>query len=117
MDIFDKCVIHDDMTIDCLASVYLNRKNLKKLPEFIQFNVAKNHFSISENRLLDSLRGCPYIVDGYFSCSDNALTSLKDCPKIVKQSFFCGNNKKKFTNEDVKKYCKITDNRWIELGN
>jgi hypothetical protein len=46
-------------------------------------------------------------VKGYFSCSNNQLTSLEGSPKEVGGDFFCKNNKIKFTEEDVRKVCKV----------
>jgi len=42
-------------------------------------------------------------VVGYFSCSYNNLISLEGAPKIVNGNFFSNNNKKKFTEEEVRK--------------
>jgi hypothetical protein len=59
--------------------------------------------------LLDSLEGCPKIVPKDFFCNDNQLTSLKGCPKSVGGSLWCDYNKKKFTVEEVKIYCDVTN--------
>ena len=78
-------VINDDLTIDVKCGVNLYNKNLTSLPDFIKFN----H------------------VSGYFNCSVNQLTSLKGCPSTLDGDFYCYNNKVHFTEEDVKKFCKV----------
>lgn len=51
--------INDNFTVDVVCDVYLNGKNLTKIP--VQFNKVK----------------------GYFDCRNNKLISLKGCPKII----------------------------------
>jgi hypothetical protein len=112
MSIIDRCVINNDMTIDCINYVRLANRNLVKLPDYIQFNIAESHFDVSENKLI-SLRGCPYIVKGFFACNHNKLTSLEGCPKEVNETFFCGYNSRKFSKEEVKEHCKTTSDHFI----
>jgi len=100
--------INDDNTIDVYESVNLKRKNLTNFPDYIKFNNVKGGFIIQHN-VFTSLRGCPEIVNGLFSCSNNMLTSLKYAPKEA-NSFYCHDNKKKFSVEEVKKYCNIRSN-------
>jgi hypothetical protein len=80
--------INDDLSIDVNGDVYLEYKNLDKIP--LKFrNVI--HFYCSNNQLT-SLWGCPESVE-YFDCGDNNLTSLEFCPKLINDgSFFCYNN-------------------------
>jgi hypothetical protein len=103
--------INDDYTIDILrygiliGSVNLKGKNLKKFPDYIQFNRVQGYFDCDDNELT-SLRGCPtYIAnDSYFGCEHNRLTSLQYCP-LECGDFYCSGNTKVFTIEDVDRYC------------
>ena len=45
------------------------------------------------NKFLESLDGCPDIVNGGFYCHHNRLTSLRGGPKIVRDEFSCSFNK------------------------
>ena len=63
-------------------------------------------FSCSNNQLT-SLEGCPRTVGNDFSCSRNQLTSLEGCPTIVGGAFYCYDNKKKFSEKDVRRLCKV----------
>ena len=47
------------------------------------------------------------IHEGDFYCSHNNLSSLEGAPQEVKGSFYCYDNSKKFTEEDVRKVCKV----------
>jgi hypothetical protein len=47
------------------------------------------------------------IVNGDFNCCNNQLTSLEGCPEVVYRDFYCWNNPGKFTEEDVRKVCKV----------
>jgi len=64
------------------------------------------HFTCSYNKLT-SLKGAPTKVGGDFICWDNKLTSLDGAPKSVKGDFDCSRNPGKFTEEDVRKVCKV----------
>jgi len=59
------------------------------------------------NNPLTSLEGAPKTVGGYFWCDNNQLTSLEGAPKTVGGGFWCSNNKKKFTEEEIRKYTKV----------
>jgi hypothetical protein len=124
MDI-DGYNINEDLSIDA-QNVSLTGKDLKIFPEFIKFRNIERCFYCDNNGLI-SLRGCPEIVKEYFtcgqnlltsleggpkeclifSCTGNKLTSLEGCPKNVRGRFYCGSNTKKFTINDVLKYCNI----------
>ena len=45
-------------------------------------------------------------VDGWFYCDNNQLVSLEGCPFSV-GGFYCRNNKKQFSEEEVKRVCKV----------
>jgi hypothetical protein len=103
-------IINDDLTIDVNGDVYLSYKNLTAFPKYIKFKSVGGYFSCHHNQLT-SLEGCPSSVGGGFSCSSNQLTSLKGCPSSVGGGFNCYNNKKHFTKEEVRKYCKVDKNK------
>ena len=46
-------------------------------------------------------------VGGDFYCYDNELTSLSGCPHKVGGNFDCSNNKKQFTINNIKRFCKV----------
>jgi len=100
-------IINDDLTIDVEGNVFLNEgalKELKSLPDFIQFRKVSECFWIQDNKL-ETLKGCPEYVGDWFSCENNNLYSLKYAPKIVKGRFIVRNNPGEFTEEDVRKIC------------
>jgi hypothetical protein len=79
--------INADNTVDVDGDVDLSRKGLTEIP--IKFGVVRGNFDIRVNNLL-SLKNCPQIVTGYFSCVNNPqLTSLKWGPKSAKD-YYCG---------------------------
>jgi hypothetical protein len=116
-------VVNDDGTIDVNGHLsFLNtlkKELLSKFPDFIRFNKVDGFVDFGHHNLT-TLKGCPKEVHGYFRCSSNKLTSLKYCPRVVyarndrSGSFYPGKNPGKFTEADVKKYCKHIDGR-IEL--
>ena len=71
----------------------------------------KGYFDCGSNNIED-LKGAPKVVSGYFSCNDNNLTSLKGSPKVVGGNFICRNNIAQFSEDDVKKVCKV-ENIWV----
>ncbi|MEO6303927.1 MAG: hypothetical protein ABIP51_12225, partial [Bacteroidia bacterium] len=71
------------------------------------------YFNCSYNKLT-SLEGCPTSVGGSFNCSSNDLISLQGCPTSVRGNFVCSNNKKDFTEEEVKKYCKVEGKIYVD---
>lgn len=66
-----------------------------------------NNFDVTGN-YLTSLEGSPREIIGTFSCASNNLTSLEGSPKEV-QYFICSNNKVKFTREDVRNVCNVSN--------
>ena len=75
-------------------------KTLKGSPEKVG-----GRFNCSHNRLI-SLEGSPSKINEYFDCSDNKLKSLEGAPEEAKY-FNCEQNTVKFTEDDVKKVCKV----------
>ena len=63
-------------------------------------------FDCSSNKLT-SLEGAPREVGESFHCNNNKLNSLKGAPREVGGGFFCKNNTTKFTEDDVRKVCKV----------
>lgn len=63
-------------------------------------------FDCSSNKLT-SLEGAPREVGESFHCNNNKLNSLKGAPKEIGGGFFCKNNTTKFTEDDVRKVCKV----------
>jgi hypothetical protein len=61
---------------------------------------------------LTSLQGCPKEVGGDFGCGSNRLISLQGCPEKVGGNFWCY-NKKKFTEDEVRKFCKVVGNIYV----
>ena len=88
-------------------SIDLGGLNLIRLPKFKSVD---GTLDVSHNKL-ETLAGCPEKVDVFY-CNNNKLTTLVGCPKKVNKEFFCGNNKKKFSEEDVKKVCKVGGKIW-----
>ena len=105
--------------------VNLSGLDLRKIP--ITFGKVDGNFYCYHNRLtslkgcprevdgvfycfsneLTSLEGSPDKIDGDFDCSYNMLTSLKGCPSEVSGNFDCSNNKKQFTINNIKGFCKV----------
>lgn len=125
-----KYTINDDWTIDVKGHVVLEGYTEKHLPEYIQFGKVVGFFTINESpnletlkgcpkevgidfycfncKNLKSLKGCPEKVGGNFSCRKcSKLESLENCPKEVGRDFNCSNCGKQFTEDDVKKVCKV----------
>jgi len=126
-------VINDDLTIDVDGYVYLECKNLITIPEFIQFRRINGEFNIYENELI-SLKGCPINVTGNFwcnnnkllslehspllvgasfGCSHNLINSLEGAPSSVGKNFYCRFNPTKFSTEDVRKVCNVTETIYV----
>jgi len=83
--------IKDNLVIDVNGDLNLYNKGLNNIPSYIKFDK----------------------VNGSFSCSKNKLLSLEGCPETVGSSFDCRNNKKQFSEEEVKKVCKVKGNVYV----
>lgn len=81
--------INSDLSIDVYDDVYLNRKDLTKIP--IKFNIIYGTFSICNN-FITSLKNSPNTVFGSFYASNCRLTSLEYCPLYVEHIFDLYNN-------------------------
>ena len=81
--------INDDGSIDVNGDVYLQNKDLTKLP--LKFRNVKGNFYCHKNQLT-SLEGCPKSVVANFNCSNNQLVSLEGSPQSVGRDFFCNDN-------------------------
>src|ERR1035437_2273658 len=95
--------INDDLTIDGTL-IYLQNKNIIKLPDYIKFNVVKVRFDIGYCNLTTMI-GCPRRVIGNFLADHNNLTSLDHCPIIVKGDFFINDNDVEFNKHDILNVC------------
>ena len=88
----DVYFINDDMTIDVNGYVSLGKYTGKQLPDYIQFGEVTVGFDFSGCPKLESLRGVPERVGGYFDCGDcPKLESLEGAPQYVGGSFHCNN--------------------------
>ena len=85
-EIHDICKIHNitnytinpDGSIDVDGGVYLDRRNLDRIP--IKFNKVSGSFFCSNNNIT-SLENVPNECFRLF-CNENMLTSLEGCPKV-----------------------------------
>ena len=67
----------------------------------------RGYFDCSNN-YLTSLKGSPEKVEVGFYCRSNKLTSLEGAPRETNY-FYCSNNSINFTEEDVRKVCKVKE--------
>ncbi|MDD5649179.1 MAG: hypothetical protein PHF86_01995 [Candidatus Nanoarchaeia archaeon] len=88
--------INDDLTIDIYGFFATSWKG--NFPDYIQFNkifTNKNNngdFQIGAGNKMNTLRGCPKIVEGNFDCTKNNLKNLIGGPIIVEGTYYCGQN-------------------------
>jgi len=81
--------VHGDGSITIKGDVNLRERQMTVLP--FKFKKVEGYFECSKNKL-ESLEGCPEIVQASFGCDDNRITSLKGAPKSVAGSFNCSSN-------------------------
>lgn len=102
--------ISENLQIKVYGSVNLKNKLAeKKLP--VTFESVNGYFDISENHL-ESLEGCPEIVQKDFNCSNNNLLTLFGAPISV-GDFDCSRNRLKSLSYSPKKvngYFNCSDN-------
>ena len=90
----------------------LNDLGLTKFPSWVAKCEVSGSFFCDGNKLT-SLEGSPKMVGGNFFCDGNNLTSLKYAPQTVGGDFICTNNKKRFTEEEVKKVCRVSGKIYV----
>ena len=93
IELLKECVIgtytiNDDGSIDVDGSVYINNRDLIKIP--FKFRNVSVYFTCSNNQLT-SLEGAPNTVGGSFNCHNNQLTSLECAPNSAGGNFYCHN--------------------------
>jgi len=82
-------------------SVNLHRFDHNNLP--VQFGTVEGDFSIVDSAL-NTLKGCPIIVEGEFNCAGNrSLRSLQYSPRIVKEAYVC-------TDTSIESFQHVTQN-------
>ena len=101
----EKYTINKDLTVDVDDDVSLDNKEFKKLP--IQFGKVKGLFDLDNCKNLETLKGCPKEVSGWFSCESTRIISLEGGPKKVGGNFWCRYCKGKFNEQDVRQICKV----------
>ena len=94
IELLRECVIgtytiNDDGSIDVDGSVYINNRDLIKIP--FKFRNVSGYFICNDDQLT-SLEGAPNSVGGAFWCSNNQLTSLEGAPSSVGSNFYCSDN-------------------------
>ncbi len=70
--------------------------------KFFNIRRVRGDLDISNN-YINSLKGCPRIIDGNFNCSSNELVNLIGGPKFVLFDYDCGNNYLKSLKGCIKK--------------
>ena len=99
--------INDDWTINIKKDlIFINKYHLVEFPPFIQFYECFDSF-IFRDANLKSMRGCPKIIWNDFFVDGNKLEDLEGCPLEVKGDFYINRNKEAFSEEQIRKVCKI----------
>ena len=98
--------VNDKGEIDVYGDVDLDGYNLTEFPSYIQFGTVKGGFYCYNNKLT-SLEGVPKVIEGGFDCSHNNLKDLKGSPREVGENFDCSLNSTQFTENDVRKVCRV----------
>jgi hypothetical protein len=98
--------IHKDLAVDVDWNVNLDEMTFEKLP--VRFGKVRGYFSVYGCKNLKTLQGCPAEVRNRFWCSYCPnLKSLEGCPKEVGRDFWCRRCGNQFTEDEVKKLCKV----------
>ena len=101
--------INDKGEIDvdaCVEFEFKKNNDFKELP--YKFGVVEGFFSLDGCKNLISLKNCPDKIKSSFYCNDcSQLVSLEGCPKEVDENFIIRRAKKKFTQTEVRKRCKV----------
>jgi hypothetical protein len=95
--------IRKDNTINVRSTVniYSNGKGLKKLPDFIQFNIIYGNFDVPIT--IESCKGWPKHIRKDLCAWDHSLKSLKYFPKKIDGDCYL----KKVSKYKLKEICKI----------
>ena len=83
---------------DCRSN---NLESLEGAPKEVE-----KYFICCTNKLT-TLVGAPERVGWSFDCSHNNLTTLEGAPRKIGGAFFCNSNKTQFTEDDVRRVCKV----------
>jgi len=94
--------INDDLTIDLFEDFEVPDKDIGEFPDYINFNISHESFNVDHTNL-KSLRGCPKVVKGYFSCEGNKLINLYGIPENIAGDIFVRGNPGRFEVRDVLK--------------
>jgi hypothetical protein len=120
--------INADLTVDVDGNVDLNNQDFEEFG--VQFGKVSGSFDCNGCKNLKTLKCAPKEVSGSFNCYSctsltslegapekvgrefscigcTSLTSLEGAPEKVNGGFYCSGCKVKFTEEDVKKVCKV----------
>lgn len=81
--------IDNDLVVSIGESVWLERKNLDRLP--FQFGSVNGSFTLHQNQLT-TLKGSPHTVLGSFVINNNLLTTLEYAPKWIEEGFLVSDN-------------------------
>ena len=93
------------------CSECVNLTSLEGAPKTVGGN-----FNCSNCQNLTSLEGCPREVWGNFYCVFcRGLKSLKGAPERVGRSFYCYDCGVKFTEDDVKEHCKVSEKIFVQF--
>ena len=107
---------HNELTSLEGAPIYVNGtflcsdnhlRDLKGAPAYVG-----GHFDCSYNKLI-SLEGVPKSISGVFRCNNNQLRDLKEAPEYVGGDFHIQNNRKKFTEEEIRKVVNVKGDVYV----
>ena len=103
--------INSQGEIDVDGYVNLRNKNFEELP--YKFGKVNGFFSLEGCENLTSLKNCPNYIEASFDIDGcSKLDSLEGCPKEIDSVFYCRKCKQKFTEEEVKYWCKVKRDIW-----
>ena len=91
---------------DCIEFEFKTNNDFKELP--YKFGTVTGYFSLDGCINLISLKNCPTKIESSFYCNDcSQLVSLEGCPKEVGENFMIRRSKKRFTQTEIRKKCKV----------
>ena len=107
---YSKYKINPDWTIDLPVGLIIPQsRRFESFPDFIQIDVCHSDFIIRD-QMLNSMVGCPRIVEGDFFVDGNKLSDLEGSPIEVHGCYYIRKNDKKFTKEEIQAICKVGEN-------